>query len=137
MSAVEELEPLRTRLARLGRAHTPADVAEAMRAEGRVVSDTALIDTLEMLHRHSVGAGPLESLLAEPGVTDVVVNGAEQVFVDRGRGLERTSVRFSSESEVRRLAQRLAASVGRRLDDAVPFVDARLADGSRVHAVLG
>ena len=137
MSAVEELEPIRARLARLGRVHTPADVADAMRAEGRVVSDSALIDTLDLLHTHSVGAGPLEALLAEPGVTDVVVNGAEQVFVDRGRGLERTSIRFASESEVRRLAQRLAASVGRRLDDAVPFVDARLADGSRVHAVLG
>ena len=137
MSAVEELEPIRARLARLGRAHTPADVADALRAEGRVVSDTALVDTLDQLHRNSVGAGPLEALLAEPGVTDVLVNGADRVYVDRGRGLERSTARFSSEAEVRRLAQRLAASVGRRLDDAVPFVDARLADGSRVHAVLG
>lgn len=137
MMTVDELEPLRTRLALLGRPHTPADVATAMRAEGRVVSDAALIETLDLLHRHSVGAGPLDALLAEPGVTDVLVNGPGQVYVDRGRGLEPTAVRFGSEAEVRRLAQRLAASVGRRLDDAVPFVDARLADGSRVHAVLG
>jgi pilus assembly protein CpaF len=79
----------------------------------------------------------LEQLLHQPGVTDVLVNGADQVFVDRGAGLELTGVRFRCEGDVRRLAQRLAASVGRRLDDAMPFVDARLADGSRVHAVLG
>ena len=95
MNAVEELEPIRSRLARLGRPHTPADVAEALRAEGRVVSDTALVETLDQLHRHSVGAGPLDVLLAEPGVTDVLVNGADQVYVDRGSGLERTSLRFS------------------------------------------
>jgi pilus assembly protein CpaF len=88
------------------------------------------------LRRHSVGAGPLEPLLREPGVTDVLVNGPDQVFIDRGAGLELTGVRFLSDSDVRRLGQRLAASVGRRLDDAAPFVDARLADGTRVHAVL-
>jgi pilus assembly protein CpaF len=83
----------------------------------------------------SIG-GPLEPLLREPGVTDVLVNGPGQVFVDRGAGLELTSLQFRHDNEVRRLAQRLAASVGRRLDDAVPFIDPRLADGSRVHAML-
>ena len=102
-----------------------------------MVSDTSVIETVEALRRHSVGAGPLEPLLREPGVTDVLVNGPDQVFVDRGAGLELTGLRFADDVEVRRLAQRLAASVGRRLDDAVPFVDARLADGTRVHAVLG
>jgi pilus assembly protein CpaF len=131
------LDLVRDRLAGLGRQYTPADVASAMRAEGLVVSDSAVLDIVESLRRHSVGAGPLEQLLHQPGVTDVLVNGADQVFVDRGAGLELTGVRFRCEGDVRRLAQRLAASVGRRLDDAMPFVDARLADGSRVHAVLG
>ncbi|MCE3275378.1 MAG: TadA family conjugal transfer-associated ATPase [Propionibacteriaceae bacterium] len=131
------LDLVRDRLAGLGRQYTPVDVATAMRAEGMVVSDSAVLDTVESLRRHSVGAGPLEQLLHQPGVTDVLVNGADQVFVDRGAGLELTGVRFRCEGDVRRLAQRLAASVGRRLDDAMPFVDARLADGSRVHAVLG
>jgi pilus assembly protein CpaF len=131
------LDLVRDRLAGLGRQYTPVDVATAMRAEGLVVSDSAVLDTVESLRRHSVGAGPLEQLLHQPGVTDVLVNGADQVFVDRGAGLELTGVRFRCEGDVRRLAQRLAASVGRRLDDAMPFVDARLADGSRVHAVLG
>jgi len=131
------LDLIRDRLVGFGRQYTPADVATAMRAEGLAVSDAAVLDAMELLRRHSVGAGPLEPLLRKPGVTDVLVNGPDQVFIDRGAGLEPTGVRFPSESDVRRLAQRLAASVGRRLDDAVPFVDARLADGTRVHAVLG
>ena len=131
------LDLVRDRLAVLGRQYTPADVATAMRAEGLIVSDSAVLDTVESLRRHSVGAGPLQPLLREPGVTDVLVNGPNQVFVDRGAGLELTDLRFTCEGDVRRLAQRLAASAGRRLDDAVPFVDARMADGSRVHAVLG
>lgn len=137
MRPVAELEPIRSRLVALGRAHTTSDVAAAMRAEGRVVTDAAVIETVEALRRHSVGAGPLEPLLREAGVTDVLVNGPDQVFVDRGGGLEPVEVGFGSEAEVRALAQRLAASVGRRLDDASPFVDARLPDGCRVHAVLG
>src|SRR5205085_11935031 len=80
--------------------------------------------------------GPLEELLADPAVTDVLVNGPGEVWVDRGRGLERTAVRFSDESAVTRLAQRLAGSAGRRLDVAQPMVDARLVGGVRLHAVL-
>src|SRR3712207_8381186 len=68
------------------------------------------------------GAGPLEPLLREPGVSDVLVNGPDQVWVDRGSGLERTLVRFPDEDAVRRLAVRLAAAAWRRLDDAAPWV---------------
>ena len=75
-------------------------------------------------------------MLATPGVTDVLVNGPDSVWLDRGRGMERTAVRFADDAAVRRLAQRLAGSAGRRLDDALPFVDAVLADGTRLHAVL-
>jgi len=75
-------------------------------------------------------------LLRLESVTDVLVNGFRQVFIDRGAGLELTEVTFPDESAVRRLAQRLAASGGRRLDDATPYVDLRLADGTRFHAVL-
>lgn len=82
------------------------------------------------------GAGPLEELLATEGVTDVLVNAPDQVWLDRGAGLERARVRFDSDAAVRRLATRLAAQAGRRLDDAAPFVDAVLPDGSRLHAIL-
>jgi pilus assembly protein CpaF len=83
----------------------------------------------------TVPAGPLAALLAEPEVTDVLVNGV-QVWVDRGAGLARAPLTLASGEAVRRLAQRLATAAGRRLDDSCPFVDARLADGSRLHAVL-
>jgi pilus assembly protein CpaF len=131
-----QLGPIRSRLAGLGRAYTPSDVAAAMRATGQVVSDASLLDALDELRRNSVGAGVLDPMLRLEGVTDVLVNGPGAVYLDRGRGLERAGVAFGDDDEVRRLAQRLAASVGRRLDDAVPFVDARLSDGTRFHAVL-
>jgi pilus assembly protein CpaF len=70
------------------------------------------------------------------GVTDVLVNGADAVYLDRGHGLELTEVRFADDDAVRRLAQRLAGLGGRRLDDATPHVDLRLPDGTRLHAVL-
>ncbi|MFD0595534.1 TadA family conjugal transfer-associated ATPase [Catellatospora coxensis] len=82
-----------------------------------------------------VGAGPLGPLLAVPEVTDVLVNGV-QVWTDRGSGLVREPFTMPSADAVRRLAQRLAAACGRRLDDGQPYVDARLADGTRLHAVL-
>ena len=107
-----------------------------MRAEGRLVTDESLLGVVEALRREMVGAGPLTRLLREPGVTDVLVNGPTQVWVDRGRGLEPADVRFADDGEVRRLAQRLAAGTGRRLDDSSPFVDTRLPDGTRVHAAL-
>lgn len=124
-------------LASLGREWVPSDVADALRSQGQVVSDSLVVATSDQLRLCSVGAGPLEALLRTPGVTDVLVNGKDQVWLDRGRGLERADVRFSSDAEVRALAARLAASVGRRLDDASPCVDARMRDGTRLHAVLG
>lgn len=132
----DELDLVRGRLATLGRAPTPADVAQAMRRYGIVVSDAVLVSAMEQLRRDSIGAGPLDPLLRTDGVTDVLVNGAGEVFFERGNGIERSTISFSDEAEVRRLASRLAASVGRRLDDGMPFVDARLPDGTRVHAIL-
>ena len=132
-----ELDPIRNRLAGLARPPAPADVAAAMRAEGLLVTDTALLGAVEALRRESIGAGPLDPLLRRPGVTDVLVNGPHEVYVDCGAGLELTAIRFADEEEVRRLAYRLAALVGRRLDDSSPFVDARLPDGTRIHAALG
>jgi pilus assembly protein CpaF len=89
----------------------------------------------ERMPEEFVGSGALAPLLADPTVTDVLVNGRE-VWVDRGGGLVRSGVRVGSPDQVRRLAQRLAAAAGRRLDEGCPFVDARLPDGTRLHAVL-
>lgn len=133
---IPDLEAVRDRLARTPGDLTPHRVAEALRESGRPVGDAAVLEVYEALRRDVVGAGPLEPLLRTPGVTDVLVNGADEVHLDRGAGLERTSVRFPDEASVRRLAQRLAALGGRRLDDATPYADLRLPDGTRFHAVL-
>jgi len=130
------LDEVRERLARDGTTGTPQEVAVALRATGRPVGDAMVLAVHDALRSESLGAGPLDALLRLPGVTDVLVNGAEQVWFDRGGGLERAEVSFPDEEAVRRLAQRLAASGGRRLDDASPYVDVRLADGTRCHAVL-
>ena len=132
----ERLDALQSSLGKLGRPHTPADVAVAMRGLGLVVSDHALLDAMDALRRHSIGAGPLEHLLRMTDVTDVVVNGVDGVYIDRGQGLERTDLVMFDDEQVRRLAIRLASAAGRRLDDSQPFVDGRLEDGTRLHAVL-
>ena len=131
-----ELASIRERLGALGRSYGPSDVAAVMRSLGEVVTDARVLTVMDMLRRDSIGAGPLEELLNKPGVSDVVVNGPADVFVDAGSGLERASVTFLDDEQVRRLAIRLAATAGRRLDDAQPFVDGRLPDGTRLHAVL-
>lgn len=130
------VDAVRERLARSPGDLTPHRVAQALRDTGRPVGDATVLAVHEVLRRDVVGAGPLEPLLAVPGVTDVVVNGPDAVYLDRGDGLERSHVSFADDESVRRLAQRLASIGGRRLDDASPHVDLRLADGTRFHAVL-
>ena len=139
----ELLERVRHRLAEVPGRLSPAVVAGAIRAEaGGVLGDTDLLAALRVLQTELSGAGPLEALLREPTTADVLVTAPDAVWVDRGAGLERTDVRFADESAVRRLAQRLALSAGRRLDEAQPWVDGRLPEagyggaGVRLHAVL-
>lgn len=132
----ELVEEVRAWLAREAAPLTPEQVSLALRSGGRPIGDATVLAVHDALQRDVVGAGPLEPLLRLPGVTDVLVNGAEQVWIDRGEGLELTDVRLPGEAAVRRLAQRLAAAASRRLDDSTPYVDLRLPDGSRLHAVL-
>jgi len=133
---LQVVEEVREQLARDGAALSPAVVASALRARGRPVGDATVLAVLDVLRREVLGTGPLEPLLALEGVTDVLVNGPDAVYVDRGAGLELTAARFADDQAVRRLAQRLAGLAGRRLDDASPYVDLRLPDGTRLHAVL-
>ena len=130
------LDEVRAELVERGGPNGPAEIAAAIRATGRVRGDREVLALVVTLQAELTGAGPLQPLLREVGVTDVLVNAPDQVWVDRGRGLELTGVRFGDEAAVRRLAQRLAAQAGRRLDEASPWVDAPLPDGSRLHAVL-
>ena len=130
------IERIRGTLAAQGSEPTPARVAAALRADGGVIGDSTVLAVVAALRREALGAGPLDGLLADPGISDILVNGPNQVYVDRGGGLEKVPVRTGDEPAVRRLATRLAAAAGRRLDDATPYVDVRLPDGSRFHAVL-
>jgi pilus assembly protein CpaF len=130
------LDRVRSRLVAHQAEATPARVAAALRAEGLVLGDDAVLDLVATLRQDLVGTGLLDPLVRTPGVTDVLVNGPDDVWIDRGAGLEHTDVRFPSEGDVRRLAQRLAGQAGRRLDEASPFVDARLPDGARLHCVI-
>jgi len=82
------------------------------------------------------GIGPIEPLLADERVTDILVNGPDQVYVERGGRLELTPLKFRDNAHVINVAQRIAAAIGRRVDESSPMVDARLADGSRVNVVL-
>jgi pilus assembly protein CpaF len=124
------------RLAQAGEAPTAAAVTAAVRHEGAVLGGPGVLALVAEVRSELTGFGPLEPLLADPEVSDVLVNGPSEVWVDRGEGVSRVAVRFRDEAAVRRLAQRLAASAGRRLDVARPTVDARLSGGVRLHAVL-
>ena len=83
-----------------------------------------------------IGLGPLEALLRDGEITDVFVNGPDDVWVDRGGVLTPASCRFENDAEVRAAVERIITPLGLRLDHASPIVDARLADGSRLHAVI-
>ncbi|WP_229071835.1 TadA family conjugal transfer-associated ATPase [Actinoplanes sp. DH11] len=126
---------VRHQFAHRGIEATPAAVVSAVRRGNEVLGDTAVLRIADRVRDELLGAGPLAPLLADPEVTDVLVNDV-QVWVDRGAGLQRAAVRFGGPDEVRRLAQRLVAACGRRLDDGQPYADARLPDGTRLHAVL-
>ncbi|MET8268100.1 TadA family conjugal transfer-associated ATPase [Micromonospora arida] len=128
---------VRQRIAAATTPVTAAAIVSAVRAEpaAAVLGDTAMLRIADRVRDDLVGAGPLAPLLADPEVTDVLVNGA-RVWVDRGSGLHQVAVPVGSVEDVRRLAQRLIASAGRRLDDGSPYADARLPDGTRLHAVL-
>ena len=90
----------------------------------------------EQIVAEILGLGPLEPLLADPLVTEIMVNGAKNVYVERGGRLTRANLLFESDEHLMRIIERIVAPLGRRIDESSPYVDARLADGSRVNAVI-
>lgn len=114
---------------------TGARLAAAVGASGRLLGSQGALAAVDHVRAELQGLGPLQPLALIPGVTDILVNGPDRVWVDSGQGLELTTVRFGSDGEVQALAARLIAAGGRRLDDACPCVDVQLS-GYRVHAVL-
>ena len=137
------IDRVRERLAAESGPLRPNVVADAIRAEsGGVLGDSEVLSSLRVLQTELTGAGILEPLLCADGTTDVLVTAPDAVWIDDGNGLRRSSIRFADEAAVRRLAQRLALSAGRRLDEAQPWVDGQLTGlgtgqfSVRLHAVL-
>ncbi len=91
--------------------------------------------TQDILHE-VLGLGPLEPLLADTSINDILVNGHKQVFVERSGRLELTPVRFKDDGHLKKIIEKIVSRIGRRIDESVPMVDARLADGSRVNAII-
>jgi pilus assembly protein CpaF len=119
------------------------DEDDLSRAAGELVDLEAVLlgggdreEITTRIVRDSVGLGPLEVLLADPTVEEVMVNGPALVYVERGGQIEATDVAFTDEEELRNAIERILAPLGRRVDELSPMVDARLADGSRVNIVI-
>lgn len=137
------IDRVRERLATESAPLRPTVVAAAIRAEsGGLLGDSEVLSELRLLETELTGAGVLDPLLSADGTTDVLVTAPDAVWVDDGNGLRRSHIRFPDEESVRRLAQRLALTAGRRLDEAQPWVDGQLSGLGpgpitvRLHAVL-
>lgn len=111
-------------------------VDEALASEDLPLNEDERRRLVDDLLEEILGVGPLASLMADPAVTDILVNGPRQVYVERFGRLEKSDVRFRDVEHLVRIIQRIAARVGRRIDESSPMVDARLPDGSRVNATL-
>lgn len=132
----DQIETIRAKLIQTGAPLNPGSIAQVIRENVPITSPISLYSSVDDVIASTIGFGPLEKLLAKPGVTDVLVNSYSDVWFDQGDGLVRSDINWKSETELRDYAARLASSVNRRLDDVNPFVDARLKNGIRFHAVI-
>jgi pilus assembly protein CpaF len=118
------------------RREVEAHLTRALARERVALSVEQRQDVLQAVCDDVLGYGPIEVLLRDPTVNEVMVNGPDQVYVEREGRMVRTDVRFDDEQHVRRIIDRIVSHVGRRIDEATPMVDARLPDGSRVNAMI-
>ena len=129
-----------SKLGQLAPEQVHAEVARL--AEELLIAENAPLSILERERlvgevRHELfGLGPLEPLLADPTICDILVNSPANIYIERGGKLERTEVAFKDDEHLMRVIERIVSSVGRRIDESSPMVDARLADGSRVNAII-
>jgi pilus assembly protein CpaF len=130
----------RRRVAAAGGGSAAVDLAEEVRTlvdeEAALLGPATRGELATRIVRDTVGLGPLEDLLADPTVEEVMVNGPDEVYVERAGRIEEVDVRFPDEEELRNAIERILAPLGRRIDELSPMVDARLADGSRVNVVI-
>ena len=103
---------------------------------GQVLSKDERINLNQELFDEVTGLGPLEPLLKDDTINDILINGCKNIFIERAGILEKTNVVFSNESHLRRVIDKIVSAVGRRIDESNPYVDARLEDGSRFNAMV-
>ncbi len=111
-------------------------VTEHLDRSGRVVSERERMRLIRLAQSELLGLGPLEPLLADDTISEIMVNGPYQIWVERNGKLQETDARFIDEDHVRRIIDRIISPLGRRCDETTPMVDARLPDGSRVNAII-
>jgi pilus assembly protein CpaF len=130
ISKLENLDPT------VASAKIGAAINELLNAEGRLLTDSDRLRLVEELKNELLGLGPLEPLLWDDEITDILVNGHENVYVERGGKLHRTDVNFQDDAHLLLIIDRIVSQVGRRVDESSPMVDARLPDGSRINAII-
>jgi pilus assembly protein CpaF len=111
-------------------------VEKLIAEEGAVVNDAERRSLVQDIQNEMLGLGPLEALLGDPSISDILVNSASQVYVERGGKLQLTDVKFSDDAHLMKIIDKIVSRVGRRIDESSPMVDARLPDGSRVNAII-
>jgi pilus assembly protein CpaF len=118
------------------RAQVVRELDEILSAEATQLSPDERRSLVASIGADILGLGPIEAFLADPTITEVMVNADDAIFIERGGRLHLTDARFMTPRHVRKVIERIVASVGRRIDESSPLVDARLPDGSRVNAVI-
>lgn len=111
-------------------------ILQMVSEEKIIIKKRELKQIVDFIINESVGYGPLEKLLADDTITEIMVNGPYEIYIERNGRLSKTDVRFRDEKHIRHIIDRIIAPLGRRIDESSPMVDARLHDGSRVNAVL-
>src|SRR5512134_384014 len=111
-------------------------VERLLSEEAMVVNDSERASLVRDIQHEMLGLGPLEPLLADPTISDILVNSHSQVWVERRGKLESTDVRFADDAHLMKIIDKIVSRVGRRIDESSPMVDARLPDGSRVNAII-
>lgn len=129
------VDEIRQRIDKNESANSPQSIVTAARELIPWITDVELVELVAQLSNEHLGLGPLNEILQIPNITDVIVNGPKDVWIDRGQGLERISSPWKSEDEVRRFATQLAVMHSRRLDELNPYVDVQTSAGLRCHIV--
>ena len=111
-------------------------VERQLAEENLVLNATERRNLVRDVQNEMLGHGPLEPLLADPGISDILINGAHRIYIERGGRLELTDVSFVDDDHLMKVLDRIVSRVGRRIDESSPMVDARLPDGSRVNAII-